>query len=174
MLDKLKANFKKGMNMKTMALLAAVSLVLAGCEQQQESQMSEPAGAQKGQTPQGEELQKQTTEAQATAEKAATEAQSKLEATADKATATALAAQDKAASEADKQIAKMIRQSFTSETAPVNLSETAKDISIMVEDGMVTLKGTVKSEAEKTDLEERAKAIAGVQEIKSELEVKAE
>jgi osmotically-inducible protein OsmY len=41
-------------------------------------------------------------------------------------------------------------------------------------DGKVTLRGTVKSEEEKKNLEMQAKAVAGVKSIDNKLEVKSE
>ncbi len=53
-------------------------------------------------------------------------------------------------------------------------STTTQNIKVTAMSGEVTLRGTVKTEAEKTDLEARAKAISGVTKVNNELEVKAE
>jgi osmotically-inducible protein OsmY len=192
--------------MKTIAILAAASLVLVGC--QQRDQMDESAGAEKSRIEQSKDAQqeslneqkksveqsadqaKKEIEAQSDAEKARLNAEKKqIEAQADAAKAdvearqefqeaagaqTGLTAQDQGTSEADRTITKEIRQSMTSTTTPTDLSTSAKNVTIITKDGMVTLKGTVKTEAEKADLEARAKAVSGVKSVDNKLEVKSE
>ena len=49
---------------------------------------------------------------------------------------------------------------------------TAKNVKIITENGVVTLRGPVKSEAEKTKIAELAKAAAGQAKLENQLEVK--
>ena len=135
--------------MKAMAILVAASFVLVGCEKQEGSMSESPDAQQSAKT--------QNNIKEATPVMSAP-----------------LNAQSQAVSEADKQITQLIRQSLASQTTPTDLSEAVKNITIVTKDGMVTLKGTIKTEAEKTDLETRTKAIAGVKSVMNELEVKGE
>ena len=54
-----------------------------------------------------------------------------------------------------------------------SLSTYAKNIKIITRDGMVTLKGPVRSEQEKSTIEAKAAAVAGTAKIKNQIEVKA-
>ncbi len=54
-----------------------------------------------------------------------------------------------------------------------SMSTYAKNIKIITKDGMVTLKGPVRSEQEKSMIEAKATALAGAGKIRNELEVKA-
>ena len=49
---------------------------------------------------------------------------------------------------------------------------TAKNVKVITENGVVTLRGPVKSEAEKARIAELAKATAGQAKIENQLEVK--
>jgi hyperosmotically inducible periplasmic protein len=123
------------------------------------------------------EAEKKQVEAEADAAKADVNAQQKIEEAAGATTTdknTGLTAQDQGTSEADRKITMEIRQSLTSQTTPTDLSTAAKNVTIITKDGMVTLKGTVKTEAEKADLEARAKAASGVKSVDNKLEVKSE
>jgi osmotically-inducible protein OsmY len=53
-----------------------------------------------------------------------------------------------------------------------NLSPSAKNIDIVTMSGKVTLRGTVKSRAEKKAVEAKARDIAGPEEVESQLRVK--
>jgi osmotically-inducible protein OsmY len=53
-----------------------------------------------------------------------------------------------------------------------SLSMTAKNVKIITENGMVTLRGPVKSEAEKNKIGQLAKSAAGRMKIDNQLEVK--
>ncbi|MEO6035424.1 MAG: BON domain-containing protein [Verrucomicrobiota bacterium] len=64
-----------------------------------------------------------------------------------------------------------IQDSFAS-TLGADDAAAAKAITVTAEDGKVTLKGTVKSEGEKKNLETQARKIAGVTSVDNQLEVK--
>ncbi len=126
------------------------------------------------------EAQKKQVEAQAKAAKADVKAQEIANEPAGAGTATTLGkpggltALDQGTSEADLKITKEIRQSLTSATAPTDLSLAAKNVAIITKDGVITLKGIVKTEAEKQSLETKAAAIPGVKSINNQLEVKSQ
>jgi len=54
-----------------------------------------------------------------------------------------------------------------------SLSATAKNVKIITENGVVTLRGPVKSESERTKVVELAKTHAGSAKVEDQLEVKA-
>ena len=54
-----------------------------------------------------------------------------------------------------------------------SLSATAKNVKIITADGVVTLRGPVQNEAEKTKIAELAQSAAGNAKIDNQLEVKA-
>jgi hyperosmotically inducible periplasmic protein len=130
----------------------------------EKKQLESQADAQKAQL----EAQKKQVEAQADAAKAEANAQEKVNEAAGAATP-----QDQGTSDSDRKITMEIRQSLTT-TTPTDLSTAAKNVTIISKDGVVTLKGTVKTEAEKADLEARAKAVSGVKSVDNKLEVKSE
>ena len=66
---------------------------------------------------------------------------------------------DQSENEADRTITQNIRQAITADNS---LSTNAKNVKIITNDGTVTLRGPVKSEKEKTDIEAKAKQVAGV------------
>jgi hyperosmotically inducible periplasmic protein len=70
---------------------------------------------------------------------------------------------------ADREMAKKIRKSIASDSA---LSTYAHNIKIVVIDGMVTLKGPVKTDSEKTAIGAKATDIAGADKVQNELTVK--
>ena len=53
-----------------------------------------------------------------------------------------------------------------------SLSMTAKNVKIITENGMVTLRGPVKSQAEKSKIAQLAKSAAGQMKVDNQLEVK--
>ena len=55
-----------------------------------------------------------------------------------------------------------------------SLSTTAKNVKIITNDGVVTLRGPVKSEHEKQAIAAKAQQVAGVQRVDNQLEVAAE
>ena len=77
---------------------------------------------------------------------------------------------DQANNRTDIQTTAAIRRALTDDGS---LSMTAKNIKIITENGVVTLRGPVMSEAEKTKIVELARAHAGNAKIDDQLEVKA-
>lgn len=75
---------------------------------------------------------------------------------------------DQAANETDRTITQNVRQAITSDDA---LSTDAKNVKVITSDGTVTLRGPVKSEQEKTQIEAKAKQVAGVKKVDNQLEV---
>jgi hyperosmotically inducible periplasmic protein len=71
---------------------------------------------------------------------------------------------------ADRELAKKIRRSITSDSS---LSTYAHNVKVVVRDGMVTLKGPVKSEDEKNAIGSKASDIAGADKVQNELTVKS-
>jgi len=71
---------------------------------------------------------------------------------------------------ADRDMAKKIRKSITSDSS---LSTYAHNIKVIVRDGMVTLKGPVKTENEKNAIGAKANAIAGEGKVQNEITVKS-
>ena len=76
------------------------------------------------------------------------------------------------ATDADQKLADQVR-SVLGGTAEAN-AEAAKNIQVSASGGTITLKGSVKTEEEKTRIETAAKAIPGVSKVENQLEVKAE
>ena len=75
---------------------------------------------------------------------------------------------DQSENEADRTITQNIRQALTGDDS---LSTNAKNVKIITNDGTVTLRGPVKSEKEKTEIEAKAKQVAGVKRVDNQLEV---
>ena len=75
---------------------------------------------------------------------------------------------DQSENEADRTITQNIR---TAITADDSLSTNAKTVKIITNDGTVTLRGPVKSEKEKADIEAKAKQVAGVKSVDNQLEI---
>ena len=71
---------------------------------------------------------------------------------------------------ADREMAKKIRKSIASDSS---LSTYAHNIKVIVRDGMVTLKGPVNTDAEKTAIGAKASEIAGADKVQNELTVKS-
>jgi hyperosmotically inducible protein len=69
----------------------------------------------------------------------------------------------------DREIARKIRRSLVQDKT---LSTYAHNVKIITQDGMVTLKGPVRSDEEKTAVEAKAVEIAGADKVTSQLEVK--
>ena len=69
----------------------------------------------------------------------------------------------------DRDITQEIRQSVMKDKS---LSTYAHNVKIISQNGLVTLKGPVRSEEEKTAVEAKAAAIVGQEKVTSELEVK--
>ena len=75
---------------------------------------------------------------------------------------------DQAENEADRAISQDIRAAITADDS---LSTNGKNVKIITSDGTVTLRGPVKSEKEKADIEAKAKQIAGVKKVDNQLEI---
>jgi hyperosmotically inducible periplasmic protein len=75
---------------------------------------------------------------------------------------------DQSESEADRTITQSIRQAITADDS---LSTTGKNVKIITTDGTVTLRGPVKSEKEKAEIEAKAKQVAGVKKVENQLEI---
>jgi hyperosmotically inducible protein len=76
---------------------------------------------------------------------------------------------DQSESEADRTITQNIRQAITADDS---LSTSGKNVKIITTtDGTVTLRGPVKSEKEKTEIEAKAKQVAGVKKVDNQLEI---
>jgi osmotically-inducible protein OsmY len=71
-------------------------------------------------------------------------------------------------SAADRDLAKKIRQSVVGDKS---LSTYAHNVKIVARDGQVTLKGPVRSEAEKTSIATKATEIAGAGKVSNEMTV---
>jgi hyperosmotically inducible periplasmic protein len=77
---------------------------------------------------------------------------------------------DQSNSPEDVQITATIRRAIVGDHS---LSATAKNVKIITADGVVTLRGPVQNEAEKTKIAELAQSAAGNAKIDNQLEVKA-
>jgi hyperosmotically inducible periplasmic protein len=75
---------------------------------------------------------------------------------------------DQSESEADRTISQNIRQAIVADDS---VSTNGKNVKIITVDGMVTLRGPVKSEKEKAEIEAKAKQVAGVKRVDNQLEV---
>jgi hyperosmotically inducible periplasmic protein len=69
----------------------------------------------------------------------------------------------------DRELARQIRRSIVQDKS---LSSYAHNVKIIAQNGVVTLKGPVRSEEEKTAVEAKASEIAGADKVTSQLEVK--
>src|SRR5579862_696989 len=70
----------------------------------------------------------------------------------------------------DREITRQIRKALVADKA---LSTYAHNVKVISENGTVTLRGPVRSEDEKSSIEAKAKAVAGVNDVKNELAVVA-
>lgn len=75
---------------------------------------------------------------------------------------------DQSESEADRTISKNIRQAVVADDS---VSTNGKNVKIITVDGTVTLRGPVKSEAEKTNIGAKAQQVAGVKRVDNQLEI---
>ena len=69
----------------------------------------------------------------------------------------------------DLELARKIRRSIVSDKA---LSMDAHNVKIIAEHGLVTLRGPVRTQTEKTTIENKAVDVAGQSKVKNELDVK--
>jgi len=81
----------------------------------------------------------------------------------------ALTPMDQGNGQTDLKITQQIRQAVM---ANGSLSFTAKNVKIITQGGKVTLRGPVKSDQERSDIEAAARKVAGVTEVDNQLEVK--
>jgi hyperosmotically inducible protein len=77
-------------------------------------------------------------------------------------------AQNQSEKEADRTISAAIRKAVVSDDS---LSVNAHNVKIITADGVVTLRGPVKNDQEKTNIEAKAKQVAGVSSVQNLLEV---
>lgn len=117
------------------------------------------------------DAQKKQIDAQAKAEKAEVTADQKINEAAGAANEKSLALSTRASTDVDRTLSQKIHDSFVS-TLGAEDSAAIKNITVTANDGRVTLKGTVKSEGEKKNLETQAKKIPGVTSVDNQLEVK--
>lgn len=117
------------------------------------------------------DAEKKQVEAQAKAEKAEITADQKINEAAGAANEKSVELSVKRSTDADNTLSQKIQDSFAS-TLGVEDAAAAKNITVTSTDGKVTLKGTVKSEGEKKNLEAQAKKISGVTSVDNQLEVK--
>jgi len=82
----------------------------------------------------------------------------------------AMTADQQKESAADRELAKKIRKSIVGDSS---LSTYAHNVKVIVRDGMVTLKGPVKSDDEKNAVGAKANDIAGADKVQNQLTVKS-
>jgi osmotically-inducible protein OsmY len=75
---------------------------------------------------------------------------------------------DQSENEQDRMITQNVRKAVSSDDT---LSTNAKNVKIITTDGTVTLRGPVKSQKEKAEIEAKAKQIAGVKNVDNQLEI---
>ena len=78
-------------------------------------------------------------------------------------------ASDQSENEADRKITQQIRQAVTKDDS---LSTSAQNVTIITQDGKVTLRGTVKSDSEKQKIADEAKKVSGVKNVENLITVK--
>jgi len=78
-------------------------------------------------------------------------------------------ASDQSENEADRKITGQIRRAVTKDDS---LSTSAQNVTIVTQDGKVTLRGTVKSQSEKQKIAEKAKQVSGVKNVDNLITVK--
>lgn len=75
---------------------------------------------------------------------------------------------DQSENEADRKITQDIRSALTNDDS---LSTDGKNVKVITSDGTVTLRGPVKNDKEKTQIEAKAKQVTGVKRVENQLEV---
>ena len=75
---------------------------------------------------------------------------------------------DQSENEADRTITQKVRDAITADDA---LSVNGKNVKIITSDGTVTLRGPVKDDKEKAEIEAKAKRVAGVKKVDNQLEI---
>jgi osmotically-inducible protein OsmY len=79
-----------------------------------------------------------------------------------------LTAGDQSESEADRTLTQQVRQVIVADDS---LSTYGKNVKIITVDGVVTLRGPVKSQQEKVNIGSKAQQIAGVKRVDNQLEI---
>jgi osmotically-inducible protein OsmY len=82
---------------------------------------------------------------------------------------TADTAQSQSNAKADRELLAAVRRSVVKDKS---LSTTAHNVKILASNGVVTLRGPVKSDAEKAQIETLAKQVAGVTSVQNNLDIK--
>ncbi len=75
---------------------------------------------------------------------------------------------DQPENEADRTITQRIRQALVEDDS---LSTNAKNVKIITTNGVVTIRGAVNSEKEKTDIGRKIKSISGIRSVDNQLEI---
>jgi hyperosmotically inducible protein len=75
---------------------------------------------------------------------------------------------DQGGSAADREVTANIRKAIVADDG---LSMNAHNVKVITKDGVVTLRGPVKSAAEKTDVAAKAHKVAGVKRVDNQLEI---
>ncbi len=83
---------------------------------------------------------------------------------------TAVTPMDQNNSRADMDATQAIRKDIMSDDS---LSMTAKNVKIITENGVITLRGPVKTEGEKAEIEARARALAGNRRVDNMIDVES-
>ena len=83
----------------------------------------------------------------------------------------ALTAQDQPENDADRQLTARVRQMIVADDA---LSTSAHNVKVITANGVVTLRGPVKSDQERAAVAAKAQQVAGVQRVDNQLEVAAQ
>jgi hyperosmotically inducible protein len=85
------------------------------------------------------------------------------------------AGQAKSTSDIDQKLTEQVQTTLKGDASdPTAAAQAPKDVQVTVLNGVVTLKGTVKTDAEKAALEQKIKAVPGVTKVDNQLTVKAE
>ena len=82
--------------------------------------------------------------------------------------AGSVTADDQKMNKPDRELAQKIRKAVYEDKT---LSTYAHNVKIIVQDGVVTLKGPVRTEAEKATIEQKATSVAGVKNVTNMLEI---
>jgi osmotically-inducible protein OsmY len=83
----------------------------------------------------------------------------------------ALTAQDQPENDADRQLTARVRQAIVADN---QLSTSAHNVKVITANGVVTLRGPVKSDQERAAVAAKAQQVAGVQRVDNQLEVAAQ
>ncbi|MGH7846522.1 MAG: BON domain-containing protein [Candidatus Binatia bacterium] len=78
-------------------------------------------------------------------------------------------ASDQSENEADRKITQQVRQAVTKDDS---LSTSAQNVTIVTQNGKVTLRGTVKSQGEKQKIADKAQQVSGVKNVDNQITIK--